>query len=202
MVNTGFVGWLLLAGRRQDARALAGFVPDCVVLVRRLLGDDRVPRRSKWLLAALVVYLASPIDLVPDLIPVAGQLDDAILLAVVVRRVLRAAGPGLLREHWPGPESSLEPRAPRLRAYPHTGGPVRVPRPPQPGSLSWVAEGSIPLQASGTPPAGEAAPNQSLRQPFICSISLVCAAMMASASCLVSASAPFSSSTRAIRMAP
>ncbi len=107
-VYAGFVGWLLLAGRREDARALAGFVPDCVVLVRRLLGDDRVPRRSKWLLAALIVYLASPIDVIPDFIPVAGQLDDAILVAFVLRRVLRAAGPGLLREHWPGPKASLE----------------------------------------------------------------------------------------------
>lgn len=107
ILYAAFVGGLLLAGRREDARALAGFVPDCVVLVRRLLGDDRVPRRSKWLLAALVVYLASPIDLVPDIIPVAGQLDDAILASLVLRRVLRAAGPGLLREHWPGPDASL-----------------------------------------------------------------------------------------------
>lgn len=107
VVYVAFVLWLLLAGRRGDARALAGFVPDCVVLVRRLLGDDRVPRRSKWLLAGLIAYLASPIDLVPDVIPVAGQLDDAILAAFVLRRVLRAAGPGLLREHWPGPEASL-----------------------------------------------------------------------------------------------
>jgi uncharacterized membrane protein YkvA (DUF1232 family) len=103
----GFVAWLLLAGRREDARALAGFVPDCLVLVRRLLGDARVPRRSKWMLVALIGYLVSPIDLVPDVIPVAGQLDDAILVAFVLRRVLRTAGPGLLREHWPGPEASL-----------------------------------------------------------------------------------------------
>ena len=106
-VYAAFVGCLLLAGRREDARALVGFVPDCVVLVRRLLGDDRVPRRSKWLLAGLIVYLASPIDLVPDVIPVVGQLDDAILVAFVLRRVLRAAESELLREHWPGPASSL-----------------------------------------------------------------------------------------------
>lgn len=106
-IYAAFVGWLLLAGRRKDARALAGFVPDCVVLVRRLLGDDRVPRRSKWLLAGLLAYLVSPIDLIPDVIPVAGQLDDAILAAFIFRRVLRTAGPELLREHWPGPASSL-----------------------------------------------------------------------------------------------
>lgn len=107
VVYAGFVGALLLAGRREEARALAGFIPDCLVLVRRLLRDERVPRRSRWLLAGLIVYLASPIDLVPDVIPVAGQLDDAILAAFVLRRVLRAAGPGLLREHWSGPETSL-----------------------------------------------------------------------------------------------
>lgn len=98
---------LVLAGRRSDARALAGFLPDCVVLLRRLLADPRVPRRHKLALGALVAYLAMPIDLVPDFIPVAGQLDDAILLMVVLRRVLRGSGDALLREHWPGPERSL-----------------------------------------------------------------------------------------------
>ena len=98
---------LVLAGRRTDARALAGFVPDCVVLVRRLLGDPRVPRGRKLLLGALLAYLAMPIDLVPDVIPVAGQLDDAIAVAIVLRGVLRAAGVDVVREHWPGPERSL-----------------------------------------------------------------------------------------------
>jgi uncharacterized membrane protein YkvA (DUF1232 family) len=98
---------LLVAGRRSGARALAGFVPDCVVLFRRLLGDARVPRRRKLLLAALAGYLAMPFDLVPDFIPVAGQLDDAILVALVLRAVLRGGGTELIREHWPGPEESL-----------------------------------------------------------------------------------------------
>jgi len=106
-VYVGFVVWLLLAGRRQDARALAGFIPDCLVLFRRLLGDDRVPRRNKLLLGALIAYLAMPIDLVPDFIPIAGQLDDALLVAFVLRTLLRAGGPDLLREHWPGPTASL-----------------------------------------------------------------------------------------------
>jgi uncharacterized membrane protein YkvA (DUF1232 family) len=98
---------LIVAGRRGDARALAGFIPDCVILVRRLLSDARVPRRRKLLLGLLVAYLAMPFDLVPDFIPVAGQLDDAIVVALVLRAILRSGGEGLLREHWPGPERSL-----------------------------------------------------------------------------------------------
>jgi len=103
-----FVAALLLFGQRSQARALAGFVPDCVVLFRRLLRDPRVPRRRKLLVVGLIAYLAMPFDLVPDFIPVAGQLDDAILVAVVLRLVLRGSGPALVREHWPGPSSSLD----------------------------------------------------------------------------------------------
>ena len=102
-----FVLALMAAGRRRQARALAGFVPDCVVLVGRLLGDDRVPRRRKLGLALVAAYLASPIDLVPDFIPVAGQLDDAVLLAFALRRIVRGAGREIVREHWPGPDESL-----------------------------------------------------------------------------------------------
>ena len=98
---------LMLSGRRADARALAAFVPDCVVLVSRLLRDERVPRRRKLLLAALVAYLALPFDLVPDFIPVAGQLDDVLIVALVLRRFLRSGGEEIVREHWPGPERSL-----------------------------------------------------------------------------------------------
>ena len=108
LLYAAFVAWLLIAGRRTDARALAGFIPDCVVLFRRLLGDDRVDGWRKALLVLLLVYLASPIDLVPDFIPVAGQLDDLILVAIVLRSVLRGGGARLVREHWPGPDSSRE----------------------------------------------------------------------------------------------
>jgi uncharacterized membrane protein YkvA (DUF1232 family) len=101
------VAGLVLAGRGADARALAGFVPDCVVLFRRLVADERVPRRRKLLLGVMLAYLAMPFDLVPDFIPVAGQLDDLLVVVVVLRRVLRSGGPDLLREHWPGPPASL-----------------------------------------------------------------------------------------------
>lgn len=102
-----FVVLLVVAGRRSAARALARFVPDCLVLIRRLAADERVPRRRKLVLVGLVAYLAAPVDLVPDMIPVAGQLDDAIVLALALRFVLRSAGPAVVREHWPGPQASL-----------------------------------------------------------------------------------------------
>jgi uncharacterized membrane protein YkvA (DUF1232 family) len=95
-----FVLALVVAGRRETARAAALFIPECILLVRRLLKDSQVPRRHKLLLGALVLYLASPIDLVPDFIPVAGQLDDAILVALVLRVVVGGWGP-LLMLLWP-----------------------------------------------------------------------------------------------------
>lgn len=107
VVYAVFVVWLVACGRRADARALAGFIPDCLVLAGRLVRDRRVPRRRKLLLLGLIGYLALPFDLVPDFIPVAGQLDDAIVAALVLRHLIRAAGEPLLRELWPGPEQSL-----------------------------------------------------------------------------------------------
>jgi uncharacterized membrane protein YkvA (DUF1232 family) len=106
-VYAAFVIALIVAGRWQAARGVAGFIPDCIVLLRRLLGDPRVPRRYKLLLGALIGYLALPIDLVPDFIPVAGHLDDAVVVALALRVVMRGSGTDLLREHWPGPASSL-----------------------------------------------------------------------------------------------
>jgi len=110
------VGVLVLAGRGSEARALARFIPDCLVLFRRLVRDPRVTWWRKGALVLLVGYLAMPFDLVPDFIPIAGVLDDAIVVILVLRFVLRGAGPELLREHWPGPEESL--RAVMRAAYP------------------------------------------------------------------------------------
>jgi len=101
-----FVVALVLLGRRGDARAMATFIPDCIVLVSRLARDHRVPRRRKLMLFALAGYLAMPFDLVPDFIPVAGVLDDAVIVIVVLRHLVRR-DPTLLVEHWPGPPSSL-----------------------------------------------------------------------------------------------
>jgi uncharacterized membrane protein YkvA (DUF1232 family) len=102
-----FVIGLVVAGRRESARALASFIPDCIVLCSRLLRDHRVPRRKKALLVGLAGYLALPFDLVPDFIPVAGQLDDVVITALVLRSFLRGGGEPIIRELWPGPDSSL-----------------------------------------------------------------------------------------------
>jgi uncharacterized membrane protein YkvA (DUF1232 family) len=106
-VYAAFVVWLVMLGRRDDAHALATFIPDCIVLVTRLAREPRVSCRRKLLLLALVGYLALPFDLVPDVIPVAGQLDDVIIVALVLRSFVRSSGEQLIRELWPGPQQSL-----------------------------------------------------------------------------------------------
>ncbi len=119
----------LAAGTRQwDVRVIARLVPYCAILFKRLLGDPRVPRRWKFWSAFALVYLAVPFDLVPDFIPVLGQLDDAILVALVLRGLLRSAGPLLLREHWPGPAALLVPLERFASAVPVPGGGWRRPR--------------------------------------------------------------------------
>ena len=106
-IYAGSVAYLLVRGRRDDARALATFVPDCIVLVTRLAHESRVPRRRKLLLLAVVGYLTLPFDLVPDFIPIAGILDDAVIVALVLRHFVRTSGEELIRELWPGPGQSL-----------------------------------------------------------------------------------------------
>ena len=83
---------LVVAGRRASARDVARFIPDCIGLVRRLLGDPRVPRRHKLLLGAVVGYLALPFDLVPDFLPVVGQVDDVLVVWLALRVVLGGSG--------------------------------------------------------------------------------------------------------------
>jgi uncharacterized membrane protein YkvA (DUF1232 family) len=101
------VAVMLAAGRREDARALAGFVPDCVVLVARLARDRRISLPRRIALFAVLAYLASPIDLIPDFLPGPGQLDDAVVLALALRLLIGGAGTGIVRDAWPGPEASL-----------------------------------------------------------------------------------------------
>jgi uncharacterized membrane protein YkvA (DUF1232 family) len=103
-----FILVLLLLGRRTDAREVARFLPDCIVLFKRLLRDDRVPLPAKIALGLLVPYLVMPLDLVPDFIPVAGQLDDAVLVALAIAYVVRRSGQELVTELWPGSARGLK----------------------------------------------------------------------------------------------
>jgi uncharacterized membrane protein YkvA (DUF1232 family) len=108
-VYAALVAALAVGARQWDIRVIARLVPYCAILFKRLLGDPRVAVRWKVASALALVYLAVPFDLVPDFIPVAGQLDDAILVALVLRGLIRSAGPVLLRQHWPGPAALLVP---------------------------------------------------------------------------------------------
>jgi uncharacterized membrane protein YkvA (DUF1232 family) len=94
--------------RRARAAELARLVPDCAVLVARLARDPRVARRHKLVLLGAGAYLALPFDLIPDFIPVAGQADDAVVVTLALRAVLRGAGAEIAGEHWPGTAQGLE----------------------------------------------------------------------------------------------
>jgi uncharacterized membrane protein YkvA (DUF1232 family) len=99
---------LIALGRRSQARELATLIPNLLVLFRGLLRDPRVPRNAKLWVGFAVVWIASPIDLVPEFIPVAGPLDDAIVAALVLRHVLKRTDRNVLLEHWRGNPATLE----------------------------------------------------------------------------------------------
>ncbi|MGO4385134.1 YkvA family protein [Specibacter sp. RAF43] len=82
-------------------------LPDLLRVLHRLAGDRTLPRSVRIKLALLLAYLLSPLDLVPDFLPVIGYADDVIVVAVILRSVIRSAGPGPLRRHWPGTPAGL-----------------------------------------------------------------------------------------------
>jgi uncharacterized membrane protein YkvA (DUF1232 family) len=108
LTYTLLVGALLVA-RPADTtlRDAARMLPDLLRLVRRLAGDRSVPRGVRVRLWLLLGYLAMPFDIVPDFIPVVGYADDAVLIAIVLRSVVRRAGPAKVAEHWPGSAAGL-----------------------------------------------------------------------------------------------
>ena len=106
--------WLLLVlvlwRARPDelgAREALRLLPDVVRLVRRLAADRSLPRGVRVRLWALLVYLLSPLDLVPDFLPVIGYADDVVVVAWALRSVVRRAGPEALARHWPGHPAGL-----------------------------------------------------------------------------------------------
>ena len=99
---------LILAGRGVAARELALLLPNLILLFKDLLRDPRVPRGPKIVLAIGIVWLVSPIDLLPEFLPVIGPLDDAVVAALVLRHLVHRAGVEVVREHWRGEPRTLE----------------------------------------------------------------------------------------------
>lgn len=99
---------VVIARPRGDTRSqLPRLLPDTIRLIRGLARDRTIPRSTRLPVWGLLAYLATPIDLVPDFLPVIGYADDAILTAFVLRRLLRRAGAGKVFEHWPGDPAAL-----------------------------------------------------------------------------------------------
>src|SRR5690348_14560350 len=90
-------------GLREALRLL----PDLVRLLKRLTADKTLPRGVRVRIVLLLIYLASPIDLVPDFVPVLGYADDAIIVAIALRSVTRRAGAQAIERHWPGTPEGL-----------------------------------------------------------------------------------------------
>ena len=96
------VALMIVRPRGGLLREALRLLPDVLRLLPRLAADRTLPRGVRVRLALLLAYLASPIDLVPDFIPVIGYADDAIIVAAVLRSVARRAGVQALERHWPG----------------------------------------------------------------------------------------------------
>lgn len=99
---------LILLGRRMAAKELAVLVPNLVLLFKDLAKDPAVPRGAKMWLVVGTLWLVSPIDLLPEFLPVLGPLDDAVVAALILRHLVKKAGPEVVRAHWRGEPRTLE----------------------------------------------------------------------------------------------
>jgi uncharacterized membrane protein YkvA (DUF1232 family) len=113
---------LVVVGRVLLARELALVLPNLIRLFGGLLRDGRVPIPAKIVLAVASVWLASPIDLIPEFIPIVGALDDAVVAALALRFVLNSTDGAVIREHWHGDPATLA-RLLRLAAIGSRGTP-------------------------------------------------------------------------------
>lgn len=104
---------------------LARLIPLCLALLRDIMRDPNVPRRAKVAPAIVVAYLAIPFDLVPDFIPVLGYLDDALIVAWVIRYLIKATGQERLQTHWKGDPHTLERIIRLLRIPPAPSSPTQ-----------------------------------------------------------------------------
>jgi uncharacterized membrane protein YkvA (DUF1232 family) len=108
------LAWIVLVAALAVARPRGGLLsealrilPDVLRLIRRLAADKTLPRGVRVRLGLLLAYLAMPIDLIPDFIPVLGYADDAIIVTAVLRGVVRRAGIDAVRAHWPGTDDGF-----------------------------------------------------------------------------------------------
>ncbi|OLB74594.1 MAG: hypothetical protein AUI14_23085 [Actinobacteria bacterium 13_2_20CM_2_71_6] len=112
-VGCVLASWALLVvlARRLPpgiAKDLAAFIPDCVTTVRRLRKDPRVPRRAKVAVLIAGIWVASPIDLIPEFLPVIGPLDDIVVVALALRYAARHVPREVLLGAWPGEPRLIE----------------------------------------------------------------------------------------------
>lgn len=115
LIATGlvFTSWAvlaLLATRLPEGtlKELASFLPDCVTTARRLRADPSVPRRAKLAVGFAGLWVLSPIDLIPEFVPIIGPLDDVVVVALALRYAARQVPPAVLFEAWPGRRSVME----------------------------------------------------------------------------------------------
>jgi uncharacterized membrane protein YkvA (DUF1232 family) len=117
------VSWteLIVLARRLPpgvAKDLATVLPACATTMRRLRKDPRVPTRVKVVLGVAVLWVISPIDLIPEFLPVIGPLDDVVVVALALRYALRHVPADALLETWPADRRILERLAPQVRNIP------------------------------------------------------------------------------------
>jgi uncharacterized membrane protein YkvA (DUF1232 family) len=101
------VGLIVVRPRGGLLREALRLLPDVLRLIRRLAADKTLPRGVRIRLVLLLAYLAIPIDLIPDFVPVLGYADDAIIVIAVLRSVVRRAGLDAVRAHWPGTDDGF-----------------------------------------------------------------------------------------------
>lgn len=92
---------------RSTLREIAMFLPNFVILLKRLVTDPRVPRKSKLILGGTLLYLVSPLDVIPDFVPGLGQLDDVIIVLLALHSILNRVDDDVVVEHWPGREDVI-----------------------------------------------------------------------------------------------
>jgi len=104
LIVASWVILIVLAKRLPPGltRELAAFLPACATTMRRLRRHPAVPRSARWLTILALIWVISPIDLIPEFLPIIGPLDDVVVVALVLRYVARRIPPEVLFEAWPG----------------------------------------------------------------------------------------------------